>query len=293
MTPRGPFDLLFQNRYFNGWPTLPGDPETIVMSFPVEGWAGSAAVTLRQRGDEVDVRVVGPAEIAEKAEAQALAAIALDVDGTEWPRIGERNALLGELQRQYHFMRPSMFHSPYEAAASFLIGHRISVVQTRRIRARLAETNGVGIEVDGSTFFAIPDPQTLLGIASIPGVADVKIERLHAAAHAALDGLLDRDHLRSLSEADALAELRTISGVGPFFAQAILYRGAGVPTGLTTDPVSLRGLQRAFDLAAPPTPAEAERLTADWQPLRTWAISLLHTHLRETDDMPQRGGPAR
>gem|GEM_PF-3679796 len=33
--PRGPFDLLFQNQYFNGWPTLPDNPTTIVRSYYV------------------------------------------------------------------------------------------------------------------------------------------------------------------------------------------------------------------------------------------------------------------
>jgi DNA-3-methyladenine glycosylase II len=284
MTPRGPFDLANQNRYFNGWPTLPEDPGTIVMAFPVEGWDGSAAVTLTQRGDEVDVRVVGPPAIADKAEAQALAAISLDVDGTSWPALGERNALLGELQQRHHYLRPTMFHSPYEAAAAFVIGHRISIVQTRRIRAHLAEESGETIDVGSASFAAFPDPEALLRIDHIDGVADSKIPRLHGVARAALDGLLDRDGLRAMDPADALAELQTIAGIGPFFAEAILYRGVGVPTGITHDPMSLEAVQRAFELPDVPSATEADRLTADWQPLRMWAMVLLHVHLREEDE---------
>ena len=105
---------------------------------------------------------------------------------------------------------------------------------------------------------------------------------------------MDRDRLRSVDEVTALAELRTIPGIGPFFAQGILYRGVGVPTGATLDPVSLRGVQRAFELDVPPTEAEALALTEPWQPYRMWAMVLLHVHLRETGDMPdRRGGPAR
>jgi DNA-3-methyladenine glycosylase II len=288
MTPRGPFDLTNQNRYFNGWPTLPDDPETVVMAFPVEGWRGSAAVTLRQRGDEVDVRVIAPPEIAEKAESQALAAISLDVDGTPWAGLGERNALLGELQQQHRFLRPTMFHSPYEAAAAFVIGHRISIVQTRRIRQRLAEQSGATIEVDGAPFAAFPDPEALLRIDHIDGVADTKIPRLHGVARAALDGLLDRDALRAIDTAEALAELQTIPGIGPFFAEAILYRGVGVPTGITHDPMSLEAVQRAFDLPEVPSVADADRLTDEWQPLRMWAMVLLHVHLREENQGPGR-----
>jgi hypothetical protein len=72
--PRGPFDLSNQNRYFGGWPTLHGDPDAIVMSFPVEGWKGSAAVVLRQSPDgQLRGVVYGDAAVAEKARAQALA----------------------------------------------------------------------------------------------------------------------------------------------------------------------------------------------------------------------------
>jgi DNA-3-methyladenine glycosylase II len=287
MTPRGPFDLAFQNRYFNGWPTLPGT-HTVVMSFPVEGWHGSAAVTLQQRGDEVDVRVVGPPAVAERAEAQALAAISLDVDGTPWPEIGRRNRMLGELQQQYRSLRPTMFHSPYEAAAAFVIGHRISMVQSRRIRQRLAEESGAAIEVEGNVFPAFPDPEALLGIGSIAGLAANKVERLHGVARAALDGLLDRERLRSMQPAEATAELRTIPGIGPFFAEAILLRGAGLPDAFPTDEISRRGVQRALELDSPPEPAELDRLTSEWRPLRMWAIVLLHLHLIESGDVPAR-----
>ncbi len=281
MTPLGPFDLANQNRYFNPWPELAGEPGAVVMAFPVEGWTGSAAVVLRQRGDEIDVQVEAPTGIADAATAQALAAISLDVDGRPWPGIGERTPWLGELQRRHGFLRPTMFHSPYEAAAAFVIGHRISIVQTRRIRARMAEELGDSIEVAGERFAAFPDPETILGVRHVDGVADAKVERLHGVARAALDGLLDREHLRSIPESDALAELQSIPGIGPFFAEAILYRGAGVPTGMTRDPMTFEGVQRAFDLPAAPTPDEAERLTEAWQPLRMWAMVLVHLAVRE------------
>ena len=287
MTPRGPFDLLFQNRFFNGWPTLPDRPDTVVMAFPVEGWQGPAAVLLRQAGEEVHLEVRGSDALAGKATEQALAALSLDVDGTAWPAVGERTAFIGELQREYRYLRPSMFHSPYEAAAAFVIGHRISIVQTRRIRQRMAEESGAHFELDGGSFAAFPDPETLLGIGAVPGVAAAKVERLHGVARAALDGLLDRERLRALPVEQALAELKTVPGIGPFFAQGILYRAVGVPTGVTTDDLSLLAVQRAFDLPEAPTPADAERLTEQWQPLRMWAMVLLHVHLRERGERPE------
>jgi hypothetical protein len=78
MQPLGPFDLHYQNRYFNGWPALVSDKETIVMCFPVEGWSGSAAVTLHQCPDgSIDIATYGTGDEA-SATTQALSAISLD-----------------------------------------------------------------------------------------------------------------------------------------------------------------------------------------------------------------------
>ena len=62
----------------------------------------------------------------------------------------------------------------------------------------------------------------------MPGLSAVKVGRLHDLARAALDGRLDTERLRALPEADALSELMTLPGVGPWTAQAILTRGCGV-----------------------------------------------------------------
>ncbi|HEU0317335.1 MAG TPA: hypothetical protein VFR49_08395, partial [Solirubrobacteraceae bacterium] len=130
LLPSGPFDLAGQNRHFGGWPTLPGDPGALVMAFPVEGSEASAAVLLRQAPDgRLHGEVHGAPEpvVARAAADQALAALSLDADGSGWPAVGERDPGLGELQARYGWLRPVLFHSPYEAAAAFVIGHRISI----------------------------------------------------------------------------------------------------------------------------------------------------------------------
>ena len=125
-TPKGPFNLLHQNQFFNGWPTLKSDETTIVMAFPVEGWEDSAAITLHQNDDGTVTGKVYGTKSPEKAFQQALAAMTLDADGSGWPDIGTRDNFVKGLQEKYHYMRPTLFHSPYEAAVSFIAGHRIN-----------------------------------------------------------------------------------------------------------------------------------------------------------------------
>lgn len=256
LQPQGPFDLARASRHFGGWPTLPDDPSALVLAFPLEHSGASTAVVLCQTGDGAIAGEVhgGPDDAAWR---QALAALSLDVDGRAWPEVGERDPEIGRLQETYGFLRPVLFHSPYEAAASFVLGHRISIAQVRRLRARLAETLGTAITIDGATFHAFPTPAQVLEANELPGVPEAKAARLRAIAQAAQDGWLTRDRLRALPIEEALARLRTLPGVGPFFASGILFRGAGI-----VDEVADGAA--AFE--------RAER----WAPFRMWAVVLLH-----------------
>ena len=193
LQPQGPFDLARESRHFGGWPALPDDPSTLVLAFPIEHSGESAAVVLRQADDGAIVGAVhgGPDALAEVAWRQALAALSLDVDGRAWPEVGERDPEIGQLQHAYGFLRPVLFHSPYEAAASFVLGHRISIAQVRRLRARLAEALGTAISIDGAVFHAFPTPAQVLQADELPGVPEVKAGRLRAIARAARGRMAD------------------------------------------------------------------------------------------------------
>jgi DNA-3-methyladenine glycosylase II len=276
LTPQGPFDLAFQNRHFNPWPTLDGDLRSAVMAFPVEGWSGSAVVVVQQLGDgRVVAEATGDGADLQRATAQALESMSLDVDATGWAAVGVRDPVIAERQQRFRMIRPSMFHSPYEAAAAFVIGHRISVAQTRVIRDRLARQIGQVSSIGNEQFAAFPGPRQLLSLDEIPGLSGVKTARLHGVAEAALDGRLDRVRLRALEEPDALALLQTVDGVGPFFASGILYRGAGVPNGLIADDRTLEMMREAYELPDARS-AQLIEIANRWAPYRSWATTLIH-----------------
>jgi DNA-3-methyladenine glycosylase II len=262
------------------------------MTFPVEGWNGSAAVVMRQREGTIAGEVYGADNRdGERAWQQALATVSLDVDGTGFLDVGRRDPVIGKLQTDYRNLRPVLFHSPYEAACAFVIGHRITIQQTRRLRQRLAEESGAAIALEGMTVHAFPDPQALLGLNAIAGVAPLKVERLHAVARAALEGTLDRSRLRSLPESEALQQLRTLPGIGEFFAQGILMRGAGLVDAVTDDELTPRAIQLLYGLAERPDRAAVLELAASWRPYRMWAVVLLNVWLRSQP--PDVVGPRR
>lgn len=276
MTPKGPFDLARSREFFGGWPSPPDDAEAIVMAFPVEGWRTSAAILMRQeRGTRVIGEVHGAGADAATAWRQALATLSLDVDGRSYPALGRRDAVIGDLQRRYGLTRPTLFLSPYEAAAHFVLSHRRSIAQSRATRARLAEDHGDHIEIDGGTFHAFPRPQVLRKLGVARGLDPERLTRLHGIADAALDGTLDRKRLRRLSIERALTEIRGLRGIGEFFAQGILFRGAGIVDDFTRDDQLRLAVQRAYGMSALPDAAEVERIAGKWRPYRMWAEVLL------------------
>jgi DNA-3-methyladenine glycosylase II len=270
----GPYDLARQSEFFGGWVRTAG--HGIVMAFPVEGWTHSAAVVVRQVGDTVHGDVSGAAAATAAAWAQALAVLSLDADGSGYPAVGDRDPVLGALQREHAFLRPVLFHSPYEAACAFIIGHRLRIEQGRAIRARMAREFGEAFEVDGETVHAFPGPRRLRELTTIPGVNDEKVARLHGIADAALDGLLDRARLRAMPPAEALAAVRTLRGVGAFFAAGIVLRGAGLIDAVPDDDMTLAGIRRFYDLGAAPADTDVDRITEAWRPYRTWCSVLVH-----------------
>ncbi|HYL69810.1 MAG TPA: DNA-3-methyladenine glycosylase 2 family protein [Candidatus Dormibacteraeota bacterium] len=288
--PRGAFDLRGSNSYFGGWFQATDDDKlTIPMAFPVEGWGGSAVVLVHQATDgTITGEVFGAARDARRAWEQACAVLSIDEDGSEFADVGRRDRVIGALQNQYAGLRPVLFHSPYEAACHFLISHRINMVQARAIRARMADELGDAIDTPLGIRHAFPSPQRLLQVESFPGVFAAKWPRLHAAARAALDGTLDRAHLRSMPVDAALAELRAIPGLGPFFSQGVLIRGAGLVDAVSDDLVTRQAVQHAYGLDHEPDSQELMRIAEAWKPYRAWAMVLLHVAFRR-----EGGGPRR
>lgn len=281
---KGPFDLLQESQFFGGWLTT-NNGDSIVLPMPIEGWHGSAAVVLSQRGDEIYGEVHGKSAVAEKAWQQALACLSLDIDGSTWKDVGKQDELIDKLQKEYEYLRPVLFYSPYEAAAGLLIGHRISIRQRRSIMQHMAQEYGESFVINSETFYAFPDPHVLLTISSFPGLNDEKMLRVHGAAQAALSGLLDRDYLRSLNPKDALSKLLELRGVGAFYSEGILYRGAGLVTDITRDSNTRTAIQQAYGFDELPTDAQMDELLEKWQPYPMWCTVLLHVWMRR-----ERGG---
>jgi DNA-3-methyladenine glycosylase II len=289
LTAQGPFALASSITFLEGFTPASYDrtpDRTLELAFPVEGEWQSVGVRVRAHPHGVTCEIVSPQEpgrkLSEAVHAQVARILSLDVDGSGFPAVGERDDVVADLQRRYPGLRPVCFYSPYEAAAWAIIGHRIRIKQAAAIKTRMAEQLGEPVSFDGHVVHAFPSPQRLAGLEEFPGLTGRKPEWLRAIARAALDGRLDADKLRGLPPEQALAELKELPGIGDFSAELVLLRGAGAPdTAPRHEPRVARAAALAYQLPDTPTAAELAQLSDSWKPYRTWVCVLLRARLEE------------
>ncbi len=282
ITPRGPFELASAARFIAGWPPAgrTGRVDGIVrLAFLTDDFTGDAGVVLRQGSDGAVAgeMVDATARDLDAVRDQAARIVSLDHDGTGYARLGEADEVLGALQRASGWLRPVLFHSPYEAACWSIISLRLRQAQAAAIRDRLSEGHGRAIEVDGERLLAFPAPDRLLQLSEIAGLTEEKVARLHGVANAALEGRLDRARLLAMDHEEALDELCALRGIGPFWSQLILLRAVG-----PTDAIALgEPRMRAAAATAYGRPELADddaaflALAETWRPWRTWVSVLL------------------
>jgi DNA-3-methyladenine glycosylase II len=202
--------------------------------------------------------------------------LSLDHDAGDYPAVGERDPAIGRLQREHPGLRPVLFHSPYEAAAWSIISARVHPTRALAIRERLSREVGAVLDVRGQEMAAFPLPERLLELDSFPGLPDEKLRRLRGIADAALSGQLDAEKLRSMPREEALTQLRTLRGIGPFYSTLILIRAAGardvLPAG---EPRFREAVRDAYGLDEVPDEATVAALAEGWRPYRTWVAALI------------------
>ena len=255
--------------------------DQLTLAFRLDGTFAPVVVALRESGNQLLVDLSGDADQA--AVGRQLGRIlGLEADAEAWLDLGERDLVLGDLQRQFPGFLSAAKSSPYDAATWAVIAPRMNQQQAARIKQAMARELGDALELNGGTHFVFPSPERLRALERFPGLSEEKIARLRGVAQAACDGMLDAEYLRDLGEARALSELQALRGVGPWAASHIYFRGAAPCDGLpTAEPRVLHGLAAAYRLRSPSL-ATFQRIAAGWRPFRLWVCVLLMRHLAAT-----------
>ena len=281
--PRGPFTLASAARFIAGWPPAGMRPErgdcVVRLGFLVDDWSGHAGVLLHQRVDGAVVGEVMDCDAADlsRVHEQTARVLSLDHDGSGYAAVGERDAIVGELQRSSGWLRPVLFHSPYEAACWGVISARLRQPVAARVRDRLSAAHGRRLSVGGEDLLGFPAPERLLAVTDVEGLSAEKLRRLHGIARAAMEGRLDRERLLALDHETATRVLAELPGIGRFWSQGILLRAVGPTDAVTLDEPRVRE-RVALHYEAPGVVENDEAFLAlaeRWRPFRTWVIVLL------------------
>jgi len=251
------------------------------LAFPVDGDCGYAGVVVRQQEDDApltaELDLGGGNADPDTAIRQVARVLSLDHDGMEFAAVGERDPVIGRLQRAHPGQRPVLFHSPYEAAAWSVISARRAAAQSAVVRRGIAADLGETFTLAGEAVAAFPRPERLLELEPRTGLNEQKVARLHGIAHRALSGELEVEHLQELGPERAHEELQRLAGIGPFYAALIVLRATGFADALleVPEPKGMSHTARYYGLGPAASPEQVMVVAENWRPFRTWSLVLI------------------
>jgi DNA-3-methyladenine glycosylase II len=114
------------------------------------------------------------------------------------------------------------------------------------------------------------------------GLARFKVDALSALSGAITENRVDLDDLDELKDDQVCSLLTEIHGIGRWAVELFLIRGLHRPDVLPASDYAIRrAVQRAWSLAALPSPPELDALAGRWRPYRSFASGLLWASLTE------------
>jgi DNA-3-methyladenine glycosylase II len=155
----------------------------------------------------------------------------------------------------------------YGALVRSITGQQLSVKAAASIWRRLLE------RFDGHT----PTPEQILAddpeeLRAACGFSRAKVAYLRSLAEHVLSGERALDRLDELGDDEVIRELTAIKGIGEWTAHMFLMFTLHRPDVLPTGDLGVRNaVMRAYELDAPPAPAELTELAEPWRPHRTRA----------------------
>ena len=273
---RGPYSLAASARFLEDFVPAAqarASSDHTHWAFATDDGSAHVGVCLQPSDGGVALEVVGGHGPAVRDQVERI--LSLDADGEAFAAVGRRDPVVGRIQDRLAGLRPVLFFTPYEAAAWAAISHRIRLAQAAAIKQRLQREVGVEVVIHGERRFAFPSAERVLAAGVLPGLPERKASNLRGVAEAALEGRLDAAHLRGLAPDEAITELKTLPGIGDFYAQLILIRAAGSADFLPTAESRLRrAVAHAYGIDDP-TQERLEEIAEAWRPFRSWVAFLL------------------
>lgn len=186
------------------------------------------------------------------------------------------DAVIGRLIAQHPGFDPRAWLAglpPLDAFGTLvfqIIGQQLSVAATRRIFDRLEESFGGHLPTPRQLLAADPD------LIRKTGLSARKVGTLRAVASLFVDGSLDDDRLRMLSDEEVERCLTAVPGIGPWTVHGFLIIALDRPDVVLPGDLALRkAIRAAYQLDHLPSQEEVLRIAEPWRPYRSLATAYL------------------
>jgi 3-methyladenine DNA glycosylase/8-oxoguanine DNA glycosylase len=195
--------------------------------------------------------------------------------------LARREPVFARLTAEYGCPDPFEWHdggrtgaSRFAAMLLHITGQRISAAAAFTVYDRISAAAG-----------GVPEPARILGLGPgrlrACGLSAAKAGYAVALAQAQEAGQIDIEHLDGLADADAIAALTAVPGIGVWSAETFLVHNLRRPDVLPADDRGIRrAIQDQWRLGALPPPGQVRSRASAWAPWRSYAAALLWRSLR-------------
>ncbi len=243
----GPYDLALSLKAAAAFSQSRSEFEPVLRK-PVKIKGTTSILEVRQESlkpavIEISAKQTNHAEqIIELARWMVLA----DLDLYDFYQLVSEDPVLSPVVKQLHGLKPMRPASLFEMAVIAVTEQQISMVAAERIRSRLVERFGEKIE----ELWLFPSPRAL-SRASLEDLTDCglskrKSEYILGLAHQLIEGSLDLEKLKEMSDDEVRSVIGRIRGFGRWSADYILIRGLGRPDVVPVDDLGIRTFTGAY-----------------------------------------------
>lgn len=190
-----------------------------------EGTADAPRLCVLARGPDVST---GDQPVIDAAVRRMLGT---DVDLTGLYALAERDPRFGTLVQRFRGVKPTRYPTVFEGLVNAIACQQITLTFGLRILARLADAYGPALRLDGEEVRAFPGPVELVAVDPEAlrnlGFSRQKARAVLELSEGLVSGDLRLDALETLPDAEALARLIDLRGVGRWTAEYVLLRSLG------------------------------------------------------------------
>jgi len=174
----------------------------------------------------------------------------LDFDLPGFYRVAKADPVLAEVVAALYGMRPTLAPGGLEMLVGSITAQQVNLTFAFTLRARLVRRYGAPVSIGGDTVYAFPEARALAGlrVATLRAMqfSNRKAEYIRDVARAIVAGQLDLDALAAAPNADVIAALTALRGLGRWTADWYLARHLARPHAWPAGDLGLRKAVSTF-----------------------------------------------